>query len=95
MDREPSARPVEAKVTPRATEAGTSGLPSSASADGPPIAKLPPGPPAPPGATGIDRTVVVKVACRPASQVVKLVSKKLNAENYKFPVGGASLRLAA
>ena len=59
MDREPSARPVEAEVTPRATEAGPSDLPSSASADGPPIAKLPPGPPAPPGVSeGASRPVV-------------------------------------
>ena len=47
------------------------------------------------GAPGIDRTVVVPTACRPVIQVFKLSGKKLNAENYKFPVGGASLRLAA
>ena len=48
------------------------------------------------GAPGIDRTVVVMVACRPVMQVVKLCGNFLNAtENYKFPVGGASLRLAA
>ncbi len=48
------------------------------------------------GATGIDRTVVSIMACRPAKQVVKLSGKKSNAENFKFPTaGGFGLRLAA